>query len=160
MNTITAKCNETAGTHEGSRRKLSVARRLGLGLAMALALLCAGVAVTATPASAAATGNVAFCLRYTNNSPYASKPVYLYYAAPGATSWTKFKSGTTNSAGCATWKSLPTGYSYLTQGNWTFWMSGMAAAYTYDGYTGAAYLSSVGGTVNQATGWVYLSRLY
>jgi hypothetical protein len=130
--------------------------RLQRLLAMVLATvgLIAGSLAAAAPASAATSGNVTFCLSYTGGrGAYANKPVYLYKAAPGAASWgSDYKTGTTNSQGCATWRSVPTGYHYATQGYWKYSVGWNI--YYYTGWTGSAYLGGNGGTVTQPSGQV------
>jgi hypothetical protein len=145
--------NVEASTNPSKSQPASRARRLAVAILTMLALSAGLLTATEAPASAAHTGNVTFCLRYANNTAYASKPVHLYIAAPGATSWGRpWKSGTTNAQGCATWRDVPTGYYYATQGYWTYTV-GMSGYY-YSGWTGSAYLPPAGGTVWQATGYV------
>jgi hypothetical protein len=125
-------------------------RILGLALAL-LVSVGAMVGADAAPASAAATGNVTFCLQYANGTAYASKPVYIY-RWNGSTWGNPYRSGATNAQGCATWRNLPTGNHYATQGYWSYAVG--SAGYYYNGWTGSAYLGGGGGTVRQATGWV------
>ncbi len=152
MNTITDTTTTTAPAATSAPARRRGAKRFTV-LAVLLASLFGGLVANSSPASAVAAGNVTFCLKYAGGAPYAGKPVYLYKASSGAASWGPvFKTGTTNAAGCATWRSVPTGYSYATQGYWTYAVG--SAGYYYNGWTGAAYLGTNGGTVTQATGTV------
>ena len=148
MHTTIQTESTTIGTTGTKPRRVSLFVAL---LALTISLL-GGLVAGAAPASAATTGNVSFCLRYANGTAYANKPVNLYWAAPGGTTWNRWKSGSTNSAGCATWASLPTGYHYATQGYWTYAVG--SSGYYYNGWTGSAWLGANGGTVTQATGSV------
>lgn len=142
--------------NSGPDRHSTVLSRVGrLAVTCALALaLAIGIVGTPTPAAAAGTGNVTFCLSYTGGrGAYSSKPVYLYAAAPGAASWGQpYKTGTTNAQGCATWRGVPTGYHYATQGYWYYVVG--PRAYYYNGWTGSAYLGTNGSTVTQPSGLV------
>lgn len=158
MNTINDTTPTTAPAATSAPARRRGAKRFTV-LAVLLASLFGGLVANSSPASAVAAGNVTFCLKYSNGAAYASKPVKLYKAAPGAASWGPvFKTGTTNAAGCATWRSMPTGYHYITQGYWAYTVG--ASAYAWSGWTGSAWLGAAGGTVTQAPGTVYFYQLY
>ncbi len=150
--------NQPAPTVSVPTRRRSTQNPLRAALlALALMLGVGTLLGGGTPAGAATSGNVAFCLKYANGTAYANKSVYLYRW--NGSSWGGvYKSGSTNAQGCATWKNLPTNSHYATQGYWTYNVG--SAIYAYNGWTGSAYLSTNGGTVNQSTGTVGLVRLY
>jgi hypothetical protein len=153
MNTIrSSKIVADSGQDRHSTVLGRIGRLVASG-AVALALAI-GIVGTPTPAAAAGVGNVTFCLSYTGGrGAYSNKPVYLYAAAPGAASWGQaYKPGTTNAQGCATWRGVPTGYHYATQGYWYYAVG--SHAYYYNGWTGSAYLGTNGSTVTQPSGLV------
>lgn len=153
MNTATITTSPESSAAEadaGATDRLvpATTRRPGRILSLLLvAMLCAGAAigVGASPASAATSGNVSFCLQYSNGAPYANKAVYLYRSNGGA--WgNPVRSGSTNSSGCATWRNVATGFNYTTQGYWSYNVG--SAVYAYSGWTGVGYLSAGGGTIH------------
>ena len=133
----------------------AITRTAALVIALAIASTTAAVATTSGTASASGVKNLSFCLKYSNGSPYASKPVYLY--RHNGSKWVSYRQGSTGSNGCATWRNVAANSYYYTQGYWTYNIGWNY--YAYSGNTQAAYVGDGIGTYGGGSGVVYHYRL-
>lgn len=136
---------------QADRRHHRTSRRHGpLVAVIALLTVLGATAATAVPADAQAEpegtathragdsrNDVSACLRYTNGSAYYSKPIFLQRW--NGSSWANFRSGRTNSQGCATFVDAASRTYYRAVGYWTYcvppnnWYYYGAGNYGYNG---------------------------
>ncbi len=126
-------------------------------LATTAAVAFAAIGGSAASAQSVATTtapNVRSCFYYASDGTAVSNaPVVLYEAAPGATSWTKVRSGTTSSNGCTTFVGVHRGYRYHAMLHKVIGNSNVGMA-VLDGSTNVGTTGSTGTLT--VSGWVYI----
>lgn len=139
-----------------SKNLLRAATALPLAVATTAAL-----AVSAAPAQAAGTSapDLRFCMKYSNGSAYSAKPVYLYRYDFGQGKWISYRSGSTNTYGCATWRDVRPNTWHAVQGYWNYSVG--YSMYAWEGWTQSVKVGNVyDGQYNAGTGTAYFRQLY
>lgn len=128
-------------------------RTLRATVATLVLLLFASI-LGATPAQAAggSAPDLIVCLKYSNGTPYANKPLYLHRYDSTGWAYTQ-RSTTANSSGCGRFNDVLTNHYFYVQGYWTYQIG-----YSWFYYNGNSAVKGVGnvydGQYQAGTGYV------